>query len=231
MNPVLLLFLFFFIQVLGMGMMYCLSIYCINCTVLFNSQESLSEKFHDTVISVRMVRVVDRLWSESRLVLQGREACRAGLATSTSTTFTACHICGQRFHGVYQKYNLKRHISIHMGEKPYLCPRCPTAFNQKCNMKRHLESVHGVKVPSYHALTESQNTSLEMVCSNQHAVVPGSQQMTSPSSLPASSSNSNQPAFSGDPQWPVGGTVRNQLLESLNNQHPLPSTNLTKTDV
>lgn len=71
-------------------------------------------------------------------MLQGSQACRAGLGT-----FTSCPTCGQRFHGVYQKYNLKRHMSIHTGERPYPCPRCPAAFNQKCNMKRHLESVHG----------------------------------------------------------------------------------------
>ncbi|XP_047499993.1 broad-complex core protein isoforms 1/2/3/4/5-like isoform X6 [Penaeus chinensis] len=71
----------------------------------------------------------------------GSQACRAGLGT-----FTSCPTCGQRFHGVYQKYNLKRHMSIHTGERPYPCPRCPAAFNQKCNMKRHLESVHGVQV-------------------------------------------------------------------------------------
>ncbi|KAK3881049.1 hypothetical protein Pcinc_014506 [Petrolisthes cinctipes] len=64
--------------------------------------------------------------------------CRAG-------SFTSCQTCGQRFHGVYQKYNLKRHMSIHTGERPYPCPSCPAAFNQKCNMKRHLESVHGMK--------------------------------------------------------------------------------------
>lgn len=76
--------------------------------------------------------------SESGLVLQGGQMCRAG-------SFTSCQTCGQRFHGVYQKYNLKRHMSIHSGERPYPCPCCPAAFNQKCNMKRHLESVHGMK--------------------------------------------------------------------------------------
>ncbi|XP_050728479.1 broad-complex core protein isoforms 1/2/3/4/5-like isoform X19 [Eriocheir sinensis] len=66
-------------------------------------------------------------------------------ATTTTTSFTTCPTCGQRFHGGYQKYNLKRHMSIHSGARPYPCPSCPAAFNQKCNMKRHLETVHGVK--------------------------------------------------------------------------------------
>ncbi|XP_042224522.1 longitudinals lacking protein, isoforms H/M/V-like isoform X17 [Homarus americanus] len=49
-----------------------------------------------------------------------------------------CHLCNKTFHGRYQKYNLKRHLSIHAGEKPFLCPYCPHRTNQKYNMQQHL---------------------------------------------------------------------------------------------
>ncbi|KAK4309625.1 hypothetical protein Pmani_018736 [Petrolisthes manimaculis] len=94
--------------------------------------------------------------------------CRAG-------SFTSCQTCGQRFHGVYQKYNLKRHMSIHTGERPYPCPSCPAAFNQKCNMKRHLESVHGMKAgtgpqdsPQIHLeLSQGTKPSLMAMCTQE----------------------------------------------------------------
>ncbi|KAG7167368.1 transcription factor ovo-like protein 3-like 2 [Homarus americanus] len=105
----------------------------------------------------------------------GSQACRVGLGT-----FTTCHTCGQRFHGVYQKYNLKRHMSIHTGERPYPCPRCPAAFNQKCNMKRHLESVHGEKVPPQ-SLLSPQDLPQVVASSNQCMVSPSNQCMVSPS--------------------------------------------------
>ncbi|XP_069172004.1 broad-complex core protein isoforms 1/2/3/4/5 isoform X20 [Procambarus clarkii] len=49
-----------------------------------------------------------------------------------------CHLCNKTFHGRYQKYNLKRHLTIHAGEKPFLCPYCPHRTNQKYNMQQHL---------------------------------------------------------------------------------------------
>lgn len=138
-------------------------------------------------------------------MLQGRESCRAGLAATT--TFMACHVCGQRFHGVYQKYNLKRHKAIHTGEKPYLCPRCPTAFNQKCNMKRHLESVHGVKIPSQHKMTPPQDASQDTACSNQQMIASVSQQMITAGDLHVASSDSNQMSFTGSSQWSTQGAT------------------------
>ncbi|MPC10538.1 Zinc finger protein 536 [Portunus trituberculatus] len=49
-----------------------------------------------------------------------------------------CHLCRKTFHGRYQKYNLKRHMSIHAGEKPFSCPFCHHRTNQKYNMQQHL---------------------------------------------------------------------------------------------
>ena len=49
-----------------------------------------------------------------------------------------CHLCRKSFQGRYQKYNLKRHMSIHAGEKPFSCPFCHHRTNQKYNMQQHL---------------------------------------------------------------------------------------------
>ncbi|MPC10544.1 Zinc finger protein 516 [Portunus trituberculatus] len=37
---------------------------------------------------------------------------------------------------------MKRHLMIHRGEKPFLCPYCPHRANQKGNLKYHILSVH-----------------------------------------------------------------------------------------
>ncbi|KAF2368654.1 Zinc finger C2H2-type, partial [Trinorchestia longiramus] len=55
----------------------------------------------------------------------------------------ACHICSKVFHGEYCKYNLKKHLTIHYGMKPFSCPLCQRTFNQKSSMRRHLTFVHG----------------------------------------------------------------------------------------
>ncbi|XP_042224513.1 longitudinals lacking protein, isoforms F/I/K/T-like isoform X10 [Homarus americanus] len=57
-------------------------------------------------------------------------------------TNVICRFCGKTFHGRYAKYNLKRHLMIHRGEKPFVCPFCPHRANQKGNLKYHILSVH-----------------------------------------------------------------------------------------
>ncbi|XP_066964711.1 longitudinals lacking protein, isoforms H/M/V-like isoform X20 [Macrobrachium rosenbergii] len=51
---------------------------------------------------------------------------------------STCHLCGKTFHGRYQKYNLRRHLSIHAGSKPFVCIYCSHRTNQKYNMQQHL---------------------------------------------------------------------------------------------
>ncbi|XP_018014954.1 zinc finger protein 710-like [Hyalella azteca] len=54
----------------------------------------------------------------------------------------SCQICSKVFRGEYCKYNLKKHITIHFGIKPFSCPLCQRTFNQKSSMRRHLTFVH-----------------------------------------------------------------------------------------
>lgn len=60
---------------------------------------------------------------------------------------SSCPECGKMFRGDYHKYNLKKHLTIHAGLRPYPCPVCNMAFNQKVSMKRHFASVHKLLDP------------------------------------------------------------------------------------
>lgn len=53
-----------------------------------------------------------------------------------------CPICGVHFSGKYHKYNLKRHLDIHRGVRPYECKQCGHQFNRRHNLERHTERVH-----------------------------------------------------------------------------------------
>jgi hypothetical protein len=48
-----------------------------------------------------------------------------------------CNLCGKSF---VKKTNLKHHLMLHRGEKPWRCHVCDWRFVQKCNLKKHMES-------------------------------------------------------------------------------------------
>ena len=56
-----------------------------------------------------------------------------------------CPECGKLFRGVFCKYNLEKHRSIHAGIRSYQCTICDKAFvgyYSKYNLKKHMDSVH-----------------------------------------------------------------------------------------
>nr|XP_027211434.1 broad-complex core protein isoforms 1/2/3/4/5-like [Penaeus vannamei] len=61
----------------------------------------------------------------------------------------SCPLCGKEFHGVRQRRNLKRHLMIHWGEKPFHCPFCPHRSNQKSNLKTHILKAHHVQIAAH----------------------------------------------------------------------------------
>ncbi|KAK8375801.1 hypothetical protein O3P69_008509 [Scylla paramamosain] len=50
-----------------------------------------------------------------------------------------CPICG---HLARQKKDLKKHLRIHTGEKPYACPWCVYRSTQNSNLRTHIRRVH-----------------------------------------------------------------------------------------
>jgi hypothetical protein len=54
--------------------------------------------------------------------------------TSSCKTYT-CHQCRKRFR---QKWNLNRHLKIHKGIKPHICPCCHHAFSRSDHLLCHV---------------------------------------------------------------------------------------------
>ncbi len=64
---------------------------------------------------------------------------------SSSDIFSpiACPHCDCIFN---RQYNLKSHMKIHSGEKPFQCDQCGLAFSRNHDLKRHVKIHNGLKL-------------------------------------------------------------------------------------
>ncbi|KAK3881043.1 hypothetical protein Pcinc_014500 [Petrolisthes cinctipes] len=60
--------------------------------------------------------------------------------------FLTCPVCGRCITGKNCRQNLRHHLLIHTGVKPFSCPHCPHRANYKPNLLKHIRSVHGPKL-------------------------------------------------------------------------------------
>lgn len=78
--------------------------------------------------------------TELGLLLQ--EPDRGMLESVAAIRMLACPICSKVFQGAKRKYRLDRHMLVHWGVKPFICPKCPYRATQQGNLNRHIRKLH-----------------------------------------------------------------------------------------
>lgn len=98
---------------------------------------SSRHKSHETVCSGKE----ERSCQICGLVVKSKLVLMKHLRTHDSKQATyPCTVCGKVFS---REDNLKIHMRIHTGEKPFVCSVCGEKFRVKCSLQAHESSVHG----------------------------------------------------------------------------------------
>ncbi|CAG5127723.1 unnamed protein product [Candidula unifasciata] len=75
----------------------------------------------------------------------------------------SCPFCGRRF---CRKALLKRHLSVHSGQKDYTCPSCDYATSHKSNLERHKRIHARLQILGASGLDESESHSCKIFQEN-----------------------------------------------------------------
>ncbi|XP_077495077.1 uncharacterized protein LOC144106226 [Amblyomma americanum] len=92
----------------------------------WNSMEGIHNCTHCSYTSTRKVDII----RHERTHVDRRES--------------VCHLCQKRFS---RPDNLKLHMMIHSGDKPYECGQCSKRFRQRVHARRHEQVIHSRRYP------------------------------------------------------------------------------------
>ncbi|XP_037927365.1 zinc finger and BTB domain-containing protein 41-like isoform X2 [Teleopsis dalmanni] len=85
------------------------------------------------------------------------EICFSDYEEQKERTYFECFLCGKK---VQSSYNLRRHMMIHTGERPFGCDMCEKRFREFSDLKKHRR--RHVKEPNFHCMVCRVNRPTEL---------------------------------------------------------------------
>ena len=114
---------------------------CYHCNSWFTTKSVLSlhlREAHGGRANVKPKVEEDEEYKPAQSPLpERRQKADTDFGDDCDLSHLTCNICGKTF---VKKTNLKHHLMLHRGEKPWKCHICGWRFVQKCNLKKHIET-------------------------------------------------------------------------------------------
>ncbi|KAK8749252.1 hypothetical protein OTU49_015759 [Cherax quadricarinatus] len=71
-----------------------------------------------------------------------QESSGTGGSGIRSSALLSCPNCPKTFSGPGRHQQYERHVIVHTGERPFVCPHCAYRANQLSNLRRHIKCIH-----------------------------------------------------------------------------------------